>query len=43
MRAGVAITYVEGTNIIRDLDGKKEIIGTVEPPVTQKKIKIPVK
>jgi len=36
---------VEGTNIIRDLDGKKEIIGTVEPPVpvTQKKIKIPVK
>jgi len=41
--AGVAITYVEGTNIIRDLDGKKEIIGTVEPPVpvTKKKIKIP--
>lgn len=41
--AGLPITYVEGTNIIRDLDGKKEIIGTVEPrvPVTKKKIKIP--
>lgn len=41
--AGLPITYVEGTNIIRDLDGEKEIIGTVEPrvPVTKKKIKIP--
>ena len=41
--ASLPITYVEGTNIIRDLDGKKEIIGTVEPrvPVTKKKIKIP--
>jgi hypothetical protein len=40
--ASLPLTYVEGTNIIRENHGKKTIIGTVSPriPVIQKKYKL---